>query len=333
MEYRSSRKAPTSGTSLSNQRFDAMTLADVCADLILTGNVRPRFHQVEQFVEYSVQLGGSGAIFASQMARLGTSTAMLGWLGKDIFGDYVCAELERSGIDIGGLRRHESAQTCLGVALSEPGDRAMLTHLGALAAASPADLRPELLRKCRHWHVAGYFLLPRLRPAWSGWLKQCRAAGVTTSLDTNWDPEERWEGVRELLPLIDVFLPNEAEALSISGQADVDSAARKLAGYGPLVVVKRGAEGALAVKGGQRWKLHPSESPYRPARIVDTTGAGDNFDAGFLRAWLGGEAVGACLHLGHRCAVSSLEYPGGIAGQICDPGNPGSFEEMEVEAI
>ena len=324
---------PSSSKTFTNEGrpYDVMTFADVCADLIVTGNVRPRFHQVEQFVDYSLHIGGSGAIFASQMTRLGTPTALSGWLGRDIFGDYVWAALEKTGIDVTRLKRHGTAQTCLGLALSEPDDRAILTHLGALNAATAADLRPEFLELCRHWHIAGYFLLPGLKPAWADWLKLCRASGVTTSLDTNWDPEERWEGILELLPLIDVFLPNEAEALSISKQADVFSAARMLADYGPLVVVKRGAEGALAMKGSDRHELHALESPYRPARIIDTTGAGDNFDAGFLHAWLRREAIHECLNLAHRCAVSSLEFPGGIAGQICDPAGIAVTGEGTVE--
>lgn len=311
-------KTTASGDEQYPRLYDVMTFADVCADLIVTGNVRPRFRQVEQFVNYSLQIGGSGAIFAAQMARLGGSTALLGWLGRDVFGEYVYAELKKTGIDVTRLKLHEEAQTCLGLALSEPNDRAILTHLGALNAATPDDLDPDLLQLCRHWHIAGYFLLPHLQPAWKTWLELCRAKGVTTSLDTNWDPSERWLGVLELLPLIDVFLPNEAEALSISDQPDAYVAAQMLSDYGPLVVVKRGAEGALAIKGWEQHELHASESPFRPARIIDTTGAGDNFDAGFLYAWLRHEEIQACLNLAHRCAVSSLEFPGGIAGQICD---------------
>lgn len=318
MPSSSDSTTPASSNEQCTQLYDVMTFADVCADQIITGNVRPRFHQVEQFVDYSLQIGGSGAIFAAQMARLGASTALLGWLGQDIFGEYVRTELNKTGIDVGRLKLDATAQTCLGLALSEPDDRAILTHLGALNAATPRDLDPEYLQLCRHWHIAGYFLLPHLQPAWKGWLELCRAKGVTTSLDTNWDPSEQWKDVLELLPLIDIFLPNEAEALSISKQSDIYAAAEALASYRPLVVVKRGARGALAIKGSERYELHASESPFRPARIVDTTGAGDNFDAGFLYAWLRHEEIQACLNLAHRCAVSSLEFPGGIAGQICD---------------
>jgi sugar/nucleoside kinase (ribokinase family) len=312
-------QATTDEVERNARPFEVMTLADVCADLILTGDVRPRFHQVEQFVDdFSIQLGGSGAIFASQMARLGASTALSGWLGSDIFGDFVLSELHKSGIDISKLKQHPTVKTCIGLALSEPHDRAILTYAGTLDVPSPDDLDPQLLRSCRHWHIASFFLMHHLQPAWKNWLELCRHSGVTTSLDTNWDPAERWEGVFELLPLIDVFLPNEAEALAISKQTDVLSAARTLAQHGSLVVIKRGENGALATKGDQFWELSTSGSQIRPKRIVDTTGAGDNFDAGFLRAWLQTMRIDDCLALGHQCAVSSLEYAGGITGQICE---------------
>lgn len=169
-----------------------------------------------------------------------------------------------------------------------------------------------------------------LQPAWIDWLELCRRSGVTTSLDTNWDPAERWEGVLELLPLVDVFIPNEAEALAISKQTDVFSAARTLAQYGSLVVVKRGENGALAVKGEHFWELRASESQIQPNHIVDTTGAGDNFDAGFLCTWLRRGKIDDCLTLAHKCAVSSLGYAGGVAGQICDSGIASNGTGLEI---
>jgi ribokinase len=311
---------PVTYPTVCTRPFEVMTLADVCIDLILTGDVRPRFHQVEQFIDdFSLQLGGSAAIFASQMVRLGVSAAMLGWLGADIFGNFVHAELEKSGIDTTRIKRHPTVKTCLGLALSETHDRAILTYAGTLDLPSADDLDPALLASCRHWHIGAYFLMRGIRPAWKNWLELCREANVTTSLDTNWDPEERWTDVLELLPLTDVFLPNEAEALAISQQADVLSAARTLAQHGPLIVIKRGEKGALAARGDQIWELDAQASLIKPEKIVDATGAGDNFDAGFICGWLRSASIEESLALGHRCAVASLSHAGGIAGQICQP--------------
>jgi sugar/nucleoside kinase (ribokinase family) len=118
--------------------------------------------------------------------------------------------------------------------------------------------------------------------------------------------------VAELLPWVDVFLPNEPEALAITGAGDVFTAGRQLALRGPLVVIKRGAKGALAFQDGREWE----QPPAAPPAIVDTVGAGDNFDAGFLRGWLLGWAMPDCLQLADRCAAASLGRGGGISGQI-----------------
>jgi sugar/nucleoside kinase (ribokinase family) len=174
----------------------------------------------------------------------------------------------------------------------------------------------ELSAACRHWHIASYFLLRRLRSFWVQWAQRCKEAGVTLSLDTNWDPENRWEGVTELLPFIDVVLPNENEALALTGETDILKAARRLAAQGSLVVVKLGKKGAIAVRGDKVYELHATEVESGPVMVADSVGAGDNFDAGFLRAWLLGRSISECLSLAHRCAVASLAKPGGIEGQL-----------------
>jgi len=299
---------------------DILVIGDFCVDLILTGDVRPRFGQVEQIVDdAAIEVGGSAAIFASQSAKLGARVKVVGSVGGDSFGQLIAAELGRSGVDVSALKPHPTLKTGIGVALSLPSDRAMLTYMGTLDAMRPGDLDESLFAAVRHVHLASYFLLDAMRGEWARWLALCRERGITTSMDTNWDPHNRWQGLDELLPYVDVFLPNEQEALALSREATVEAAGRKLAAQGPLVVVKRGAEGAVAFARNETWNeswtLTPSASVGVPARVVDTTGAGDNFDAGFLQGWLAGAGVPASLELGHRCAIASLEQPGGMKGQ------------------
>jgi ribokinase len=298
--------------------LDVCSVADLCADLLLAGDVVPRFHQVEQLIDdYALEVGGSATIFASQFARLGGRAGLIGAVGDDALGRFLDEKLATLGVDVSRIRRRADLKTGLGVSLVKPdGDRAMLTYLGSIHAAQPEDLTEELLSSCRHWHLASLFLLDPLRRQWRSWLERCRAAGRTTSLDTNWDPEERWEGVAELLPLVDVFLPNEAEALAITGARDVDAAGEQLAAQGALIVIKLGREGAMAFQGRRRWSIAAVAPGEQPPRIVDTVGAGDNFDAGFLRAWLLGRDVEACLSLATRCARASLAAAGGIDGQL-----------------
>lgn len=303
--------------TLMGKSLDVFCVADMCVDLVLEGNVRPAFHQVEQIIDhYILELGGSANIFATQFAKIGGRAGVAGWVGPDAFGEFVLARLQGISVDTTHVHRHDTLKTGLGVALAERHDRAILTYLGTIDAFPPHELTGDLLAATRHWHIASYFLLGKLRRHWKGWLERCRAEKLTASLDTNWDPENRWEGVMEILPLVDVFLPNQAEAQAIAGEADLCKAGERLAGYGPLVVIKRGSEGAVAFRGKQRWWSSPSEHSPSPIRIVDTIGAGDNFDAGFLRAWLLGREVDQCLDLASRCAASSLGAAGGIEGQL-----------------
>lgn len=307
---------------MTEQALDICCAADLCVDLILSGDVVPRFHQVEQLVDdYVLEIGGSATILASQFVKLGGRAGLVGAVGEDAFGAFVEARLADLGIDRRRVRREPAIKTGLGVALVPPdGDRAILTCAGSIDAVEPSELDGALLSSCRLWHIASYFLLTRLRGQWPGWLEQCRAAKVSTSLDTNWDPSGRWEGVLDLLPHVDVFLPNEAEALAITGERDWMAAGRRLADRGPLVVIKRGPEGAAVFAPGASevcsYREDPASGSQPPLSVVDTIGAGDNFDAGFLRAWLLRQTTEACLRLASRCARASLAAAGGIEGQL-----------------
>jgi sugar/nucleoside kinase (ribokinase family) len=163
------------------------------------------------------------------------------------------------------------------------------------------------LASARHFHLSSLFLHKALQPDLPRIFRQLKAAGLTLSLDTNDDPEDRWgEPLDELLGMVDIFLPNDDEACRISGKADAESAIEVLAKRVPLVAVKCGKRGALVQKGSQRWEV-----PANPVTPVDTIGAGDSFDAGFLAAYLRGETPDACAAFGNRTAALSTLRPGG----------------------
>jgi len=298
--------------------LDVMCVSDLCVDLLLRGNVRPQFGQTEQLIGgYELELGGSANIFAVQFANLGGRAGVLGRAGDDLFGEFAMRRLKSSGVDTSQLVGDAEIKTGLGVALTEPDDRAILTYSGSINAVTPEQLNALDRHAFRHWHIASYFLLQRLRPEWPRWCSGLASHGATISLDTNWDPDERWDGVRELLPFVDVFLPNEAEALAISGESDVVRAGESLAKLGPLVVIKQGRAGATAFVPNESTPRHKRpERALGTAQVIDTAGAGDCFDAGFLRAWKLGLSLDACMTLGLRCGAASLTAAGGIAGQI-----------------
>ncbi len=287
----------------------------MCIDLILSGNTRPRFNQAEQIVEdYAITLGGSANIFASQIAKLGSHAAVIGILGDDPFGRFAFQQIEAAGVSTEWVRLDPSLRTGIGVALQDRTDRAILTWPGTIDALQPGDLSPAVLERTRHWHIAGYYLLAALQPGWPSWIARCRAGGVTVSIDPNWDPANHWKPIRDLLPSIDLFLPNASEALAISGESDVQAAGRRLSALGPAVVIKQGEAGATVFRNGE--VRAASNPPPPPPCIRDTVGAGDCFDAGYLHAWLHRRPDPECLDLANRCAVASLAAPGGIEGQL-----------------
>jgi sugar/nucleoside kinase (ribokinase family) len=290
--------------------IDVLVAGELNVDVIVTGDVTPSFGQVEKLVDgLAVCAGGSASIFAAAAARMGLRVKYGSVVGDDLFGRYMMTEMGAAGVDVSGVRVDAAVQTGATLILSRGIDRAMLTYLGSMAAVGPDALDPAWFAQARHLHVASPFILTGLRAHMPGLMRAAKAAGMTVSLDTNWDPEERWD-VGDLLAQVDVFLPNEREAMAIAGTADLAAAVETLAARVPLLVIKLGAEGALAVRGGERVRV-----PAYVVPTVDTTGAGDTFDGGFLAGWLRGEPLRRCLELGAACGALTTTRPGGLNGQ------------------
>lgn len=293
--------------------FDLLIPGEINPDLILSGDVVPEFGQVEKLVtSLALTVGSSSVITACGAARLGLKVAFLGVCGDDLFGRFMLEEMAQRGVDVSPVRIDSAQKTGLTVILNRGNDRAMLTFPGAMAALRAEDVDDNLLRRARHLHVASYFLQEALRPGLPDLFRRAHALGLTTSLDTNWDPSARWEGVMELLPLVDVFLPNRAEACALTGKDDVQAAAQELAQRARIVAVKMGVEGALAVAhGGQEMVRVPTPQ----VDVVDTVGAGDTFNAGFLYGFLNGWSLKRSAQLAAVCGALSTRAAGGTAAQ------------------
>ena len=296
--------------------FDVLVAGEINPDLILSGNVLPDFGQVEKLVaSYTLAVGSSSAIFACGAARLGLRVAFIGLCGDDVFGRFMLDEMQKRNVDVSNVIIRPDGQTGLSVILNQPfdyaqGDRAILTHLGLIPNLQASDIPDRLLRQARHMHVASYFLQTKLQPDLSALFQCAHSLGLTTSLDTNYDPSEKWIGFDELLSATDIFLPNKTEALSITQLDDVESAAKQLANKSKLVAVKLGADGAML-----RTKDKTIFKPSIPVNIVDTIGAGDTFDAGFLYGYLNNWGLEQSLQLATVCGALSTQASGGTAAQ------------------
>ncbi len=292
--------------------FDLLVIGEINPDLILRGaDVMPAFGQAEKLVEEAaLTIGSSSVIAACGAARLGLRVAFCGVVGDDLFGGFMLDAMAARGIDITGCRVDPALATGLSVILAQTGgDRAILTHPGAIPALTAAHIDRNLLARARHVHVGAYYLLDALRPDLPVLFREAHDLGLTTSLDPNFDPTGRWD-VGDVLDHCDIFLPNATEALAISGAADLPAAVDWLAVRVGTVAVKLGAEGGLARQHRQQTRARPLS-----VDVVDTVGAGDSFDAGFLWGHLNGRTATESLRLALVCGSLSATGAGGTTAQ------------------
>lgn len=302
---------------------DVYVIGDVNPDiLVVDADAVPEFGQVEKLVgTIRMTVGGSSAITACGIARLGLKVAHGGVVGDDLLGRAILDALAQHGVDTSTVSVDGAIPTGATVVLGQGDHRALLTATGTIDRLRAEDVPREALPHIRHIHAGSTAIQPKLRPGLPDLLRDARAAGVTSSVDANWDPDRRWDGIDAILAAADVFFPNEREAALISGDIDPLAAAHTLvrraheagreAGAPPLTVaVKLGADGALVVRGDEALRL-----PADAVEVVDSTGAGDAFDAGFIYGLMDGRPLDETLALAVACGTLSTRAIGGVDGQ------------------
>ena len=256
-------------------------------------------------------LGSASAICAAGLARLGNSVSFAGKVGADAWGDYCIRFLRDAGIDTAAVIRDPSTKTGLTVSLTCGRDRALVTYLGAIAVLTAHDIRAEMLEGCGHLHVSSYFLQQSLRKGCRELFRRAHDRGITTSLDPGFDPSEQWgSDIQDTLEEVDVFLPNEVELAAIAGEADLPGALDHLRNGRTLTVAKLGPKGCAALVDGRLIEI-----PAHHVTPVDTTGAGDTFNAGFLHAWLRRQPLEQAMRFACICGALSTQGIGGVSAQ------------------
>jgi sugar/nucleoside kinase (ribokinase family) len=289
-----------------------LVVGEINVDLILQGAQAFPTPGKEVVVEDVVlTLGSASAICAMGLARLGTPVAFLGKVGTDPWGDFCLDAMSAAGIDISRAIGDPRIKTGVTVSITSPRDRALVSYLGSIRALRGEDVPDAAFRGFDHLHVSSYFLQEGLRPAVRKLFARAHAAGLSTSLDPGFDPSERWESdIVDTLAETDVFFPNEVELVAIAGASEVADALRRLDNGRTRVVAKLGPLGCMTLEGSR-----PLAVPAFPVVPLDTTGAGDSFDAGFLHAWLEGRPLADCLRWGAACGALSTRALGGTGRQ------------------
>jgi sugar/nucleoside kinase (ribokinase family) len=260
---------------------------------------------------FTMTLGSSSAILAHNLALLGTRVYFVTQLGNDLFGRFCREMLTEVGVELEvAPPRHKGLATGVTVILPHAEGRRILTYPGTISELGRADLDVDRLARARHFHLSSLYLQRRLLPDCPALFSEMKDRGLSTSLDTNDDPDDRWgPPLAEILPHVDVFFCNERELCRLTGSSDVDSAAQSLEKKVKILVVKRGAAGASAYQAGMP-AVHVPGVPVE--HVVDPVGAGDTFAAGFLHRWLRGHDVTDSVRYGNLTGALSVTRAGGV---------------------
>lgn len=291
--------------------YDVIAIGELNVDLLL--NRIDGFPEIgkEKFAgDMLLTLGSSTAIFAANSAALGVRTGFAGMIGRDTFGELVKRSLRDKGVDTRFVIESDACATGATIVMNYGEDRANLTYQGAMDRMRFADVDKELFALTRHIHLSSVFMQSGLMQDLGELLRYARSQGVTVSLDTQWDPAEMWNfDCRTLLPLVDVFLPNEKELMALTRRATVDEAIREVVPYlGNAAVVKCGSRGSLLVR--RDGSVHALDACLN-RHVVDAIGAGDSFNAGFVRCFVQGRPLEECQRLGNLIGAVSTTAAGG----------------------
>ena len=289
-----------------------LVVGELNPDLVLSGYRAFPVPGKEVLVDdFLSTLGSASAICAVGLARLGARVAFLGKVGTDLWGRACTDALEEEGVDVSRVIRDPSLKTGVTVSITDRQDRALLTYPGSIIALRGSDVSTQAFEGFSHVHISSYFLQRGLRPDVRSVFARARRAGLTTSLDPGFDPAETWNrDLLQTLEEVDLFFPNEIELGAITGEADPFLALQSLQNGRTLTVAKLGAAGCAALDGGRLVRRAAYSVP-----SVETTGAGDSFNAGFLYGWLERRPLDECLRMAAACGALSTRRPGGTPGQ------------------
>lgn len=312
-----------------NKAFEVVVVGELNVDLILQDIASfPEIGKEKIARDMLLTMGSASAIFATNVAKLGNKTSFIGKLGDDSYGQLVIKTLKERSVDTSGIIIDNKVKTGITVSMTFPHNYAMVTYMGAMESFTINDIGFEFLAQAKHMHFSSFYLQPGIRPDSALLFSKCKEMGITTSFDPSWDPEETWnDDIFEVLKNVDVFLPNEQEALNIAGCESIKDALEKLSEYSKIVVIKLGKNGAITKSNGEIIQTTTFN-----LETKDTTGAGDSFNAGFISSWLAGNDIRKCLVMGNACGALATTKLGGSTASP-DPKELEDFLKQHKENI
>ncbi|GAA5522209.1 sugar kinase [Aliifodinibius salicampi] len=288
-----------------------LVIGELNMDLILDNVASfPELGKEKIASDFNLTMGSSSAIFAANLARLGTPTAFCGMVGKDDFGHMITEQLREFGVDTSHVTTSPQHKTGLTAIIRHNNDRAMVTYPGAMEHFGPDNFPENLFTNIRHLHISSIFMQPVIQENLLAIVNKAKKQGMTISLDTQWDPDERWDlDIPALLSKVDFFLPNEDEFLALSGSPTIEEGITKLQPHltDGTIIIKQGTSGALYFTADEIQSI----PGYHNKQPVDAVGAGDSFNAGLIHRYLQGDDIQDCIRFGHITGAVSTTSAGG----------------------
>lgn len=301
------QQAPLENHSASDKKL--LVIGELNIDLIL--NDIQGFPSIGTEItagEMNFTMGSSSAIMASNCASLGINTSFCGMLGADNFGRFIIQELQSRKVDTALIEQTPEAKTGITVVMNYQQDRANVTYCGAMDLLTPERIPWDRIKDFDHLHLSNFFLQKGIRNSVVEIFQRAKDAGLTTSLDMQWDPQEKWDfDYRTCLPLVDIFLPNEAELKALTGKEKINEAIDHVRPFINILALKRGDKGGRVVQGDSVIDA----PPYLNKNFADAIGAGDSFNAGFIEKYLQNGRLNECLENANLIGSLSTTAPGG----------------------
>ena len=296
---------------MADKKWDVYVYGDVNIDLVIPNVDKFPLAGQEDVVDImDTFVGGGAAVFTLGIGKLGLKPVFQGTIGNDCYGDFIRKEFRAQNIDDSLLVTSQDNKTGISISFTNEKDRSFLTYRGTNDEIEISKIALDQVTKARHIHLTSY-MGRKNHQAYLKILKKIKQTGdITVSFDVGWDDSGEWyKGIYDLFPYIDLLFMNETEAVHYSGLATAEEAIVDFGKTCPLVVAKLGKDGSIAWSNDQQY-----EAKAYPVKAIDTTGAGDSFNAGFVYGFLKGKSVEACLSYANGCGALSVTALGGNTG-------------------
>ena len=293
---------------MADKKNDVIVVGELNVDLILNKiQGFPEKGKEKLAQEMTLTLGSSAAIFASNLNALGAKTAFLGKIGNDIFANLVINSLEKRGVNTEYVIRDGQLKTGATIVLNYEDERAAVTYPGAMDYLVIDDITPHKLKSARHLHFSSYYMQPGIKKDVAAMFRMAKEAGLTTSLDMQWDPQEKWDlDIKNIMPYVDIFLPNRQEIMQLTKQVNMGEAV-KIIGNDTIVAIKMAEKGSQVWHNGRKLEL----PAFKNDNVIDPVGAGDSFNAGFILKYISGAPLEECQKFGNLCGAVNTTAAGG----------------------